>query len=323
MPPRLTTFLRRRPIPSVRGHLLTSSSGHSHATSSSFRISIFSTTARTYYARSSTHGPTYYEILNVPVTATAAEIKKQFYALSLKHHPDRNRSDPKATERFATISSAYQVLGDSSKRARYDLDHGITTHVQNTHSSGVSGQHPMGSHSSASAAAGSSYAGSRPASGLSKRRAAFRGPPPSFYAHGGYGTTGASRASPGATYAGAGRNGGSDEDPTSFINNNPVWHFDAKAHYKRQTAEDARREQRRSQQMRREREFIEHEVTGHGGSGSFVFRFVLVSGILIATASLVGAILRAGSSSSSSSGGLEKPTQKKNNQVLPRRKGDD
>jgi hypothetical protein len=175
----------------------------------------------------------------------------------------------------------------------------------------------MGSHSSA--AAGSSYAGSRPASGLSKRRAAFRGPPPSFYAHGGYGATAASRASPGSSYAGNGGtgtsshgSGDSEEDPTSFINNNPVSHFDAKAHYKRQTAEDARREQRRSRQMRREREFIDNQSAGHG---SFIFRFVVVSSILVATASLVGAILRGGSSS-----GSEKPTQKK--QVLARRKGD-
>lgn len=177
----------------------------------------------------------------------------------------------------------------------------------------------MGSHSSASM--GPSYAGSRPASGLSKRRAAFRGPPPSFYAHGGYGTTGASRANPGASYAGSGTthtSGGNDEDPTSFINNNPVWHFNAKGHYKTQTAEDARRKQRQSRQMKSEREFIENQSAGYGGSGSFVFRFVVVSGILIATASLVGGLLRVSSSRSAS----EKSAQKNNSQALGRRKSD-
>ncbi|EED23744.1 DnaJ domain protein [Talaromyces stipitatus ATCC 10500] len=250
----------------------------------------FSATKR-YYARS--HEPTYYEILNVPVTATAAEIKKQFYALSLKHHPDRNRSDPKATERFATISSAYHILGDSTKRARYDLDHGIGGTTHGTHSSGVAGQHPMGSHSSA----GATYAGSRPASGLSKRRTAFRGPPPSFYAHGGYG--GRKPQSPGGSYTGTAGTGKqhqhNNEDPTSFINNNPVWHFNARGHYKTQTAEDARRKQRRSQQMQREREILESEK-----GGSFVLRFVIVSGILVVTAAF-GALLGRGSNTATAS----------------------
>lgn len=228
-------------------------------------------------------------------------MKRQFYSLSLKTHPDRNRSDPKASERFATISSAYHVLGDSTKRARYDLDHGIGK-TQNTHSSGVSGQHPMGSHSSAGS---TTFAGSRPASGLSKRRTAFRGPPPSFYAHGGYGAAGrASNPNSGGTYTGTGTGASTgagtndDGDATSFINNNPIWHFNAKGHYKTQTAEDVRRRQRLSRQMQREREFIENQTAY--GSGSFILRFIMVSGILVATGAL-GALLFRGSTTGTSS----------------------
>ncbi|KAJ5403276.1 DnaJ-domain-containing protein [Penicillium cosmopolitanum] len=132
----------------------------------------------------------HYETLSLPVTATADEIKKKFYALSLKHHPDRNRSDPSSSQRFARLSAAYNVLGNTSKRQSYDRDHGFH-HTQHAHRHPTT---PAGSHSSHSAHAhhssGGSYAGSRPASGLSKRRGTFTGPPPSFYANGGYGRTG-------------------------------------------------------------------------------------------------------------------------------------
>ncbi|CAI7564447.1 unnamed protein product [Penicillium glandicola] len=126
--------------------------------------------------------PNFYEILDVPTTASAAEIKKQFYALSMRHHPDRNRTDPNASQRFARISAAYNVLSNVQKRATYDRDHGFHNTQHTSPGQSHSHQRPMGSHSS--------YAGSRPASGLSKRRSAFHGPPPSFYEQGGYGTTG-------------------------------------------------------------------------------------------------------------------------------------
>lgn len=158
----------------------------------------------------------------------------------------------------------------------------------------------MGSHSSA----GATYAGSRPASGLSKRKTAFRGPPPSFYAHGGYGRT--MKQSPGASYTGTGEGAQQQkrdsEDPTSFINNNPVWHFNAKGHYKTQTAEDARRRERRSQQMQREREILEAER-----GGSFVLRFVIVSGILVVTAAF-GALVGGGGTSTTT--GPSKPAER-------------
>ncbi|MGQ4275334.1 DnaJ C-terminal domain-containing protein [Terrihabitans sp. B22-R8] len=61
-----------------------------------------------------------YDILGVAKSAPAAEIKKAFRRLAKTHHPDRNPNDPKAQERFASISSAYELLSDDEKRAQFD-----------------------------------------------------------------------------------------------------------------------------------------------------------------------------------------------------------
>jgi molecular chaperone DnaJ len=62
----------------------------------------------------------FYAVLGVPASATQDEIKKAYRKLAAKHHPDKNRSDPKAAERFKGISEAYQVLGDADNRKKYD-----------------------------------------------------------------------------------------------------------------------------------------------------------------------------------------------------------
>lgn len=62
----------------------------------------------------------FYAVLGVSSTATADEIKKQYRRLAKKYHPDSNKSDPKAAERFKEISEAYTVLGDVEKRKQYD-----------------------------------------------------------------------------------------------------------------------------------------------------------------------------------------------------------
>ncbi len=61
-----------------------------------------------------------YQRLGVKRGATEAEIKKAYRSLAKQLHPDRNTDFPKAAERFSAITSAYDLLSDKDKRARYD-----------------------------------------------------------------------------------------------------------------------------------------------------------------------------------------------------------
>ena len=61
----------------------------------------------------------YYQILGVPKTATADEIKKAYRKLALQYHPDRNKTK-EADAKFKEVTKAYEVLSDSQKRQTYD-----------------------------------------------------------------------------------------------------------------------------------------------------------------------------------------------------------
>src|SRR5918996_5058933 len=61
-----------------------------------------------------------YQQLGVKRGASEEEIKKAYRSLAKQLHPDRNKDNPKAAERFAQITQAYDLLSDKDKRARYD-----------------------------------------------------------------------------------------------------------------------------------------------------------------------------------------------------------
>ena len=61
-----------------------------------------------------------YQRLGLKRGASEAEIKKAYRSLAKQLHPDRNKDNPKAAERFAQVTAAYDLLSDKDKRARYD-----------------------------------------------------------------------------------------------------------------------------------------------------------------------------------------------------------
>ena len=63
----------------------------------------------------------YYEVLGVSRTATQEEIKKGYRRMAMKYHPDRNKGDKHAEEKFKQVGEAYEVLRDEQKRQLKDV----------------------------------------------------------------------------------------------------------------------------------------------------------------------------------------------------------
>jgi len=66
-------------------------------------------------------GKDYYKILGVSKNASDQDLKKTYRKLALKYHPDKNKGDKTAEEKFKEVSEAYAVLSDPKKRKQYDM----------------------------------------------------------------------------------------------------------------------------------------------------------------------------------------------------------
>ena len=61
-----------------------------------------------------------YDVLGVGKTASEAEIKSAYRKLARKYHPDLNKDDKNAADKFKEISNAYDIIGNAEKRKKYD-----------------------------------------------------------------------------------------------------------------------------------------------------------------------------------------------------------
>uniref|UniRef100_A0A673KZ28 DnaJ homolog subfamily A member 3, mitochondrial n=1 Tax=Sinocyclocheilus rhinocerous TaxID=307959 RepID=A0A673KZ28_9TELE len=73
-----------------------------------------------FHTTSGCYQQDYYDVLGVPRTASQKEIKKAYYQLAKKYHPDTNPDGPDAKEKFAKLAEAYETLSDELKRKQYD-----------------------------------------------------------------------------------------------------------------------------------------------------------------------------------------------------------
>src|SRR5215210_4793083 len=79
-----------------------------------------------------------YKVLGVGKEASQEEIRRAYRKLARKYHPDANREDPRAEERFKEVQHAYEVLSNTEKRREYD--EGPRTFFAGTPGSGTGGR---------------------------------------------------------------------------------------------------------------------------------------------------------------------------------------
>ncbi|XP_064482314.1 protein tumorous imaginal discs, mitochondrial-like isoform X2 [Ornithodoros turicata] len=76
--------------------------------------------ARSIHTSHSLFKRDYYEVLGVSRNASQKDIKKAYYQLAKKYHPDTSKGDPEAAKKFQEVSEAYEVLSDDTKRQQFD-----------------------------------------------------------------------------------------------------------------------------------------------------------------------------------------------------------
>ncbi|MBO4294688.1 MAG: DnaJ domain-containing protein [Alphaproteobacteria bacterium] len=84
-----------------------------------------------------------YDILGVSKSSTDAEIKSAYRKLARKYHPDLNKDDKTAAEKFKEVSSAYEILGDKEKRKKYDNNEIDDQGKPTGFGAGFSGENPF------------------------------------------------------------------------------------------------------------------------------------------------------------------------------------
>ena len=88
----------------------------------------------------------YYEVLGISREASQGDIKKAYRKLALKHHPDKQSTEEgrrQASEIFAKISNAYEILSDPQQRREYDNRGRFQNNFQNTGGRSASAPEPI------------------------------------------------------------------------------------------------------------------------------------------------------------------------------------
>lgn len=82
----------------------------------------------------------YYKILGVTKNSSGKDVKKAYYQLAKKYHPDTNKDDPNASKKFQEVSEAYEILSDDQKRKEYDTFGTTTEQMNRNGGAGPTGQ---------------------------------------------------------------------------------------------------------------------------------------------------------------------------------------
>src|SRR5258705_22296 len=85
-----------------------------------------------------------YEVLGVSKGASPEDIKKAYRKLAKKLHPDSNKKDPKAADKFAELNSAHEIVGDADKRKAFDRGEIDAEGKPRFHGFGGPGGNPFG-----------------------------------------------------------------------------------------------------------------------------------------------------------------------------------